>query len=237
MLTCTIRLFISLSFFPFPFPSSSFSFIVRTVPGVTRTAALLKLATAYSIGAVVGPALGGLLAQHEDYYFNAGLATYASMVALFFAVVTPLPSSAYGAEDDGKEADADSADDQSGDDDESAFPSSGDGSRRGCRRRSRRSRRGLANGAAGKNERSQKSSIFVQGYTRLKEIIVRPMSKMKARLIVFSGGTLIHLVLKCVMDFATRSTRALRPSFCGTPMILMFSRWAWQCHRLQWYVT
>jgi len=53
-----------------------------------RAAALGRMTTAYTIGATIGPALGGILAvEKEDLYVGARLAVWGSIVSLVLSVV------------------------------------------------------------------------------------------------------------------------------------------------------
>lgn len=54
---------------------------------VSRSAALARMTTAYTIGASVGPALGGFLAGHGDMYLSARLAVVGSLVSVVLSLV------------------------------------------------------------------------------------------------------------------------------------------------------
>eukprot|EP00438_Fugacium_kawagutii_P017968 Skav216376 [mRNA] locus=scaffold3826:17829:20697:+ [translate_table: standard] len=73
-----------------------------TSPGPERVQALGRLTSAYTIGGIVGPYLGGLLGAQGDYFLSAKLAMLGSLIAaaccLMLPVMTPLQ--------DLKEADA-----------------------------------------------------------------------------------------------------------------------------------
>jgi OCT family organic cation transporter-like MFS transporter 18 len=47
-----------------------------------RAAALGRMTTAYTIGATIGPALGGFLADHGDFYVGAKIAVFGSLVSV-----------------------------------------------------------------------------------------------------------------------------------------------------------
>lgn len=61
-----------------------------TKDGPDRVAALGRLTSAYTVGGVLGPYLGGVLGSSGDYYYGARLATYGSLGAC--ALVFLLPS-------------------------------------------------------------------------------------------------------------------------------------------------
>lgn len=54
-----------------------------------RAAALGKLTTAYTVGATVGPALGGVLGASGDYYLGARLAVAGSVLSACLALMLP----------------------------------------------------------------------------------------------------------------------------------------------------
>jgi OCT family organic cation transporter-like MFS transporter 18 len=47
-----------------------------------RAAALGRMTTAYTIGATIGPALGGFLADHGDFYIGAKIAVFGSLLSV-----------------------------------------------------------------------------------------------------------------------------------------------------------
>lgn len=52
-----------------------------------RAAALARMTTAYTIGATVGPTLGGILASHGDLYSGARLAVLGSLVSMILSLL------------------------------------------------------------------------------------------------------------------------------------------------------
>eukprot|EP00041_Stephanoeca_diplocostata_P015552 m.297199 g.297199 ORF g.297199 m.297199 type:complete len:465 (+) comp20077_c0_seq3:52-1446(+) len=60
-----------------------------TADGSSRTAALGRLTTAYTVGAAVGPALGGWLGASGDYYLGARLAVAGSLVSAALSLWGP----------------------------------------------------------------------------------------------------------------------------------------------------
>mmetsp|Transcript_19151 Transcript_19151/g.24846 ORF Transcript_19151/g.24846 Transcript_19151/m.24846 type:complete len:436 (+) Transcript_19151:120-1427(+) len=58
-----------------------------------RAAALGRLTTAYTVGATLGPALGGILGARGDYYRGARLAVIGSIFSMLLAVLLPKESS------------------------------------------------------------------------------------------------------------------------------------------------
>lgn len=52
-----------------------------------RAAALGRMTTAYTIGATIGPALGGVLAGHGDFYIGAKLAVVGSLVSVLLSLM------------------------------------------------------------------------------------------------------------------------------------------------------
>ena len=61
-----------------------------------RTAALGRLTMAYTVGAVIGPSLGGYLGATGDYYYGAKLAVGGSLLSTFLCIFMkpPLPTNA-----------------------------------------------------------------------------------------------------------------------------------------------
>jgi len=64
-----------------------------TPEGEERSNALGRLTTAYTIGGVFGPSLGGLLGSTGDYFLGAKLASAGSLVALGLVCLLPNPTS------------------------------------------------------------------------------------------------------------------------------------------------
>ncbi|KAJ1454230.1 major facilitator superfamily domain-containing protein [Pelagophyceae sp. CCMP2097] len=58
-------------------------------PAADRAAALGRLTTAYTIGATIGPAVGGVLGANGDYYYGARLAVYGSLASVALAAMLP----------------------------------------------------------------------------------------------------------------------------------------------------
>ena len=54
-----------------------------------RAAALGRLTTAYTIGATVGPALGGIIGASGDYFFGAKMAVVGSLLSAILALLLP----------------------------------------------------------------------------------------------------------------------------------------------------
>uniref|UniRef100_A0A7S3L6Q3 Major facilitator superfamily (MFS) profile domain-containing protein n=1 Tax=Amphora coffeiformis TaxID=265554 RepID=A0A7S3L6Q3_9STRA len=54
---------------------------------VARSAALARMTTAYTVGASVGPALGGFLAGHGDMYLSAKLAVVGSLLSVVLSLL------------------------------------------------------------------------------------------------------------------------------------------------------
>ena len=54
-----------------------------------RAQALGMLMTSYTIGATIGPFVGGLVGASGDYYFGAQLATGGSILSIFLSMLIP----------------------------------------------------------------------------------------------------------------------------------------------------
>jgi predicted MFS family arabinose efflux permease len=71
------------------------AFLVAQATAATSTAgddsaraqALGRMTTAYTIGATIGPVLGGILADHGDLYIGARLAVFGSLLSVLLSVV------------------------------------------------------------------------------------------------------------------------------------------------------
>ena len=74
-----------------------------------RVVAMGRLTVAYSVGTVIGPALGGFLGKKGDYYFGATHACYGSLLSCALSLLLPA-SSSYLAKADLAESEAADAD-------------------------------------------------------------------------------------------------------------------------------
>jgi len=76
--------------------------VAVSVEGTDRAEALGLLMTAYTIGATIGPFVGGLVGASGDYYLGAKLATAGSLLSIVLSLLIPEPDAA--PEDDMRQA-------------------------------------------------------------------------------------------------------------------------------------
>lgn len=63
-----------------------------TGEGAERVAALGRLTVCYTIGSIIGPALGGALGASGDYYFGAQLAVVGSILSIILCLFMSHPN-------------------------------------------------------------------------------------------------------------------------------------------------
>ena len=62
-----------------------------TLTGSDRVVALGRLTMSYTIGSIIGPAVGGMLGASGDYYYGAKLAVVGSLISVVLTLLMPAP--------------------------------------------------------------------------------------------------------------------------------------------------